>query len=173
MSVDIWLHGTLTARTTLKSAGRKILLEYTDEARSRYRGGAPILSCSLPSTPGPAAPHAARAFLEGLLPEGRALATAASRLRGVELDSAGAPATLADAVALLAEYGRECAGAVVVMPSGDPPPAGGHPSDRLTDAELTDLIRDLPTRPLGADPSRDIRMSLSGSIETRLRRYAA
>ena len=43
MPVDIWLHGTLTARVTLKSAGRKVVLEYTDEARSRYRGGAPIL----------------------------------------------------------------------------------------------------------------------------------
>ena len=67
MPVDIWLHGTLTARVTLKSAGRKVVLEYTDEARSRYRGGAPILSCSLPAAPGTTAPPATRAYLEGLL----------------------------------------------------------------------------------------------------------
>lgn len=168
MPVDIWLHGALTARTALKSSGRKVVVEYTDEARSRYRGGAPILSCSLPAGHGPSAPNPTRAFLEGLLPEGRALQTAASRLRGVELDSAGAPATASDAVALLAEYGRECAGAVVVVPSGQPLPADGRPSAPLSDAELADAIRDLPAKPLGADPGRDVRMSLGGAQDKLL-----
>ncbi len=94
MSVDIWLHGVLTARVTPKSGGRKLVIEYTDEVRLGYGGGAPILSCSLPSVPGPSAPSVSRSFLEGLLPEGRALQHAAARLRGVELDLAGAPATL-------------------------------------------------------------------------------
>jgi serine/threonine-protein kinase HipA len=115
VNVDIWLHGVLTAQATLKSGGRKVIIEYTDEGRSRYRGGAPILSCSQPSGTGPKTPAASRSFLEGLLPEGRALQTAAARLRGVELDLTGAPTTPSDAVALLAEYGRECAGAVVVV----------------------------------------------------------
>ena len=168
MPVDIWLHGTLTARVTLKSAGRKVVLEYTDEARSRYRGGAPILSCSLPAAHGTTAPSATRAYLEGLLPEGRALETAASRLRGVELDSAGAPAAPSDAVALLAEYGRECAGAVVVAPAESGPPSGGHPSSPLGDVELADLVRNLPTNPLGADPGREIRMSLGGAQDKLL-----
>lgn len=168
MPVDIWMHGTLTARARLTSARRKVVLEYTDEARSRYRGGAPILSCSLPATLGPTAPAATQAFLEGLLPEGRALETAASRLRGVELDSSGAPAAPSDAVALLAEYGRECAGAVVVVPTGDAPPADGHPSPPLSDVELADLIRSLPTKPLGADPGREIRMSLGGAQDKLL-----
>jgi serine/threonine-protein kinase HipA len=168
MNVDIWLHGVLAARAILKSGGRKVVIEYTDEGRRGYRGGAPILSCSLPSAAGPSAPSASRSFLEGLLPEGRALETAAARLRGVELDLAGAPATPSDAVALLAEYGRECAGAVVAVPTGEGLPTGGHPSDPLTEEELADLIRNLPTKPLGADPARGIRMSLGGAQDKLL-----
>lgn len=168
MSVDIWLHGTLTARATLKSGGRKVVLDYTDEVRSQYRGGAPILSCSLPAAPGSTGPAATQAFLEGLLPEGRALQTAAARLRGVELDMTGSPAYPSDAMALLAEYGRECAGAVVVVPSGEEPPHEGRASEPLDDDELAELVRGLPARPLGADPSREIRMSLGGAQDKLL-----
>ncbi|MGF2944968.1 HipA domain-containing protein, partial [Mycobacterium sp. Lab-001] len=168
MSLDIWLHGVLTARVTPKSGGRKLVIEYTDEVRLGYGGGAPILSCSLPSVPGPSAPSVSRSFLEGLLPEGRALQHAAARLRGVELDLAGAPATPSDAMAVLAEYGRECAGAVVVVPAGEGLPTEGHPSSPLSEEELGDLIRNLPTRPLGADPARGIRMSLGGAQDKLL-----
>jgi serine/threonine-protein kinase HipA len=168
MSLDIWLHGVLTARVTAKSGRRKVVNEYTDEGRLGYGGGAPILSCSLPSIPGPNAPSVSRSFLEGLLPEGRALETAAARLRGVELDLAGAPATPSDVMALLAEYGRECAGAVVLTPSGEGSPTAGHPSSPLSEQELADLIRNLPTRPLGADPARRIRMSLGGAQDKLL-----
>lgn len=168
MSLDIWLHGILTARATPKSAGRKVVIEYTDEGRLGYGGGAPILSCSLPSIPGSNAPSVSRSFLEGLLPEGRALQHAAARLRGVELDLAGAPATPSDVIALLAEYGRECAGAVVVVPAGEGLPTEGHLSSPLSEQELADLIQSLPTRPLGADPSRGIRMSLPGAQDKLL-----
>ncbi len=119
-----------------------------------------MLSCSLP-IPGPGEPGRSRAFLEGLLPEGSALSAAAARVRGVRLVD-GAPESATDAVALLAEFGRECAGAVVAQPAGSPPPTGGHyePLDART---LAALVRDLPQHPLGADLSRDIRMSLAGA----------
>lgn len=168
MSLDIWLHGVLTARVTPKSRGRNVVIEYTDEGRLGYGGGAPILSCSLPSIPGANASSVSRSFLEGLLPEGRALQTAAARLRGVELDLSGAPATPSDVLALLAEYGRECAGAVVVVPAGEGLPTEGHPSSPLSEQELADLIRNLPTRPLGADPARGIRVSLAGAQDKLL-----
>ena len=166
MNLDIRLHGILTARATLKS--RNVVIEYTDEGRRGYGGGAPILSCSLPALPGPNAPASSRSFLEGLLPEGRALESASARLRGVELDLAGAPATPADVVALLAEYGRDCAGAVVVVPADGEPPPIGHPSEPLSERELADLIQNLPARPLGADPPRGIRMSLGGAQDKLL-----
>ncbi len=49
MSLDIWLHGVLTALATPKSGGRKVVIDYSDEACLGYGGGAPMLSCSLPS----------------------------------------------------------------------------------------------------------------------------
>lgn len=166
--LDIWLSDVLVARTVTRSRGGKISIEYTDEGLSRYSVGSPVLSCSLPAFPGPAAPAVSRAFLEGLLPEGRALEVAAARLRGVHLDAAGAPATPADAVALLLEYGRECAGAVSVMPSGQVPPTEHRLSEPLSGTDLDQLIQNLPTRPLGADPDRDIRMSLGGAQDKLL-----
>lgn len=168
MSLDIWLHGVLTARATPKSGGRKVVIEYTDEGRLGYGGGAPILSCSLPSVPGPNAPSVSSSFLEGLLPEGRALQHAAARLRGVELDLAGAPATPSDVMTILAEYGRECAGAVVIVPAGEGLPTEGRLSSPLSEQELADLIQNLPARPLGADPTRGIRMSLAGAQDKLL-----
>lgn len=168
MSLDIWLHGAHTARVAPKSKGRKIFVEYTDDGRRGYRSGAPILSCSLPSGPGTNAPSASRSFLEGLLPEGRALQAAAARLRGVELDLTGAPAEPSDVLALLAEYGRECAGAVVAVPAGEGVPAGGRASPPHDEEALAELIRNLPMRPLGADPDEGIRMSLGGAQDKLL-----
>lgn len=156
----------LTARATLKS--RKLVIDYTDEGRHGYGSGAPILSCSLPALPGPNPPALSRSFLEGLLPEGRALQSAAARLRGVELDLDGAPSSPADVIELLAAYGRECAGAVVVVPSGQGLPANGHPSNPLGERELADLIRNLPVKPLGTDLTNGIRMSLGGAQDKLL-----
>jgi HipA-like protein len=114
--LDIWLGDQLVARTRARDRGRRLSIVYDESVVAVVGDEAPLLSCSLP-TPGPSQPARARSFLEGLLPEGRALETMAARLRGVQLQG-GAPATPADSVSLLAEYDRECAGAVVVVPSG-------------------------------------------------------
>lgn len=121
----------------------------------------PLLSCSLP-TPGRSGPAMARSFLEGLLPEGRALETMAPLLRGVQLRG-GAPVTHTDTVALLAAYGRECAGAVILVPSdANYRPDQGH-YRALDPADLAGILRDFPAHPLGANLDREIRMSLAGA----------
>lgn len=160
MDLDIWLRGRLVARTTSTDRGRKVRIRYDDGVADQYGAEIPLLSCSLP-TPGPSEPAKARAFLEGLLPEGSALGTAAAQVRGVRLVD-GAPETAEDAVALLAEYGRECAGAVVVLPAGSAAPTGGR-YEPLDDAELDAIVRGLPQHPLGTDLERNIRMSLAGA----------
>ena len=121
---------------------------------------AALLSCSLP-TPGPGEPAKSRAFLEGLLPEGSALSAAAAQVRGVRLVN-GSPESASDAVALLAEFGRECAGAIVAVPAGHEAPSGGH-FEPLDDEAIAALLRELPQHPLGADLGRNIRMSLAGA----------
>ncbi|MEP9392879.1 HipA domain-containing protein [Gordonia sp. VNQ95] len=166
--LDIWLDGAIVATAAMTSRGRKVAVTYTDAATEANEQGDPILSCSLPALPGANPPAASRAFLEGLLPEGRALQIAAAHLHGVGLDSSGAPETAADSIRLLAEYGRDCAGAVSVLPAGEPPSANARPSAPLTDEELGSLIVDLPVRPLGADPGKGIRMSLGGAQDKLL-----
>jgi serine/threonine-protein kinase HipA len=159
MELDLWLADKLVAHTRTPARGGKVRIVY-DESVAGYPAETPLLSCSLP-TPGPGEPARSRAFLEGLLPEGSALSAASAQVRGVRLVD-GQPEAAADAIALLAEFGRECAGAVVVLPAGYPPPAGGR-YEPLDEQALAALVRDLPQHPLGADPSRDIRMSLAGA----------
>lgn len=160
MDLDIWLRGRLVARTATTDRGRKIRVTYDDAVASEYGAEIPLLSCTLP-TPGPSEPAKARAFLEGLLPEGAALGGAAAQVRGVKLVD-GAPETPADTLGLLAEYGRECAGAVVVLPAGSDAPSGGR-YEPLDDADLDEVVRGLPQRPLGTDLARNVRMSLAGA----------
>jgi serine/threonine-protein kinase HipA len=160
MELDLWLEGKLVARTLTPARGGKVRIVYDESVAGGYPAETPALSCSLP-TPGPGEPERSRAFLEGLLPEGSALSAAAAQVRGVRLVD-GAPESAADAVALLGEFGRECAGAVVMLPAGYPAPTGGR-YQPLDEEALAALVRDLPQHPLGADPSRDIRMSLAGA----------
>lgn len=163
--LDIWLGGHLVAHTVSLDRGKKIRIAYSDAVATTYSAEVPLLSCSLP-TPGPSEPAKARAFLEGLLPEGRALAAAAAQVRGVKLLD-GAPETPGDVLALLAEYGRECAGAVVVVPAGVEPTFTGT-YEPLDDDALALLLHDLPQRPLGTDLARNVRMSLGGAQDKLL-----
>jgi serine/threonine-protein kinase HipA len=160
MELDLWLGDRLVAQTESRDRGRKVRIVYDETVRTSYPPETPLLSCSLP-TPGPSEPAKARAFLEGLLPEGRALQAAAAQVRGVRLVE-GAPETPADAVALLAEIGRDCAGAIVVVPRGESTPSRGR-HDPLSSDELDDNIRNLPQHPLGINLSRGIRRSLGGA----------
>lgn len=162
--LDLWLDDRPAATTASKARGSKRTLSYTGALVEQFGAEAPVLSCSLP-TPGPTAPAATWAFLEGLLPEGRALEAMAARVRDVRL-TAGAeprPETVTDVVLLLAEYGRECAGAVVVVPAGEPYDPDGGSYRALDDEGLAAAVRDLPDHPLGSDTDREIRMSLAGA----------
>jgi len=162
MNLDIYLDGQHIGRTVPRSRGKKFAIEYSDAVRATVPDESIVLSCSLP-TPGPSGPGSACAFLEGLLPEGHALEVMAARVRGVQLNSGdGSPAGPEDVINLLAAYGRECAGAVVLVPEGDGAPGPGSYRE-LTAREVADLIEGLPNNPLGSDPASGIRMSLAGN----------
>jgi serine/threonine-protein kinase HipA len=160
MELDLWLGNKLVARTVTPARGGRVRIRYDEAVAAQYPAETALLSCSLP-TPGPGEPAKSRAFLEGLLPEGSALSAAAAQVRGVRLVN-GSPESSADTVALLAEFGRECAGAITAVPAGHGAPSGGH-FEPLDDLSLAALTRQLPQRPLGTDLGRDIRMSLAGA----------
>jgi serine/threonine-protein kinase HipA len=123
---------------------------YASEVVSR-RSGEALLSMSLPVRPEPFDAMASRPFFEGLLPEGAVRERIAARLRLGTGNSFG----------LLAALGRDCAGAVVILPEGQALGAGTTTVRWLSEAELVQLVDELPRRPLGVEPGRT-RLSLAG-----------
>lgn len=135
-------------------------LEDDRSARLRFRyspdwlaGDFPPLSQSLPRRAEPFEDDQARPFFSGLLPEGGPRRTLAQRF-GV---------SASNDFGLLAEIGRDCAGAVSVMLSGELPPGPTFGEVRwLDERELAAVVTELPRRPLFADPEDGVRLSLAG-----------
>jgi serine/threonine-protein kinase HipA len=129
-------------------------LERVDE-RSRayvfaYTGAARQISLSLPLAERFDATKS-RPFFEGLLPEGTVREQLAGQLKLAASDTYG----------LLAELGRDCAGALQIMRGK---PDRESPSvDWLSDERLDELIRELPRHPLGVSATDEhLRLSLAG-----------
>ena len=110
------------------------------------------LSVSLPVRKAEFSPMESRPFFEGLLPERGVRETIAARLR----------VSAENSYRLLRELGRDCAGAVVVLPEEEAlePAAGGV--EWLREKDLVALIEELPRRPLGVSGDRRVRLSLAG-----------
>jgi serine/threonine-protein kinase HipA len=115
------------------------------------RSGAIVLSVSLPVQPEPYGPDRARPFFDGLLPERGVREQLAGNLR-IDPDNS---------FELFARIGRDCAGAVVILPEGEGV-AETASVEWLNDRQLQELIRDLPSAPLGVDAGSRIRLSLAG-----------
>lgn len=149
-ALDVHLHDRRAGVLEQEDNGR-LRFTYSDEwLRS---DGAP-LSVALPTRAEPYLDDTCRPFFSGLLPEGELRRTIARRFGVSERN----------AFALLDAIGGECAGAVSLGPVGAPPPSAGPARPRwLTDSELAELIRELPQRPLLADPDEGIRLSLAGA----------
>lgn len=121
------------------------------------------LSLSLPFTPGnqPHRGEAVRSYFENLLPDSKEI-----RERVARRFQAGAT----DAFTLLAEIGRDCVGALQVMPDAGPP-ASVHTvtATPLSDAEVAQVLRNTlaPTSLGGWDPADndDFRISIAGAQE--------
>jgi serine/threonine-protein kinase HipA len=92
-------------------------------------------------------------FFEGLLPEGAVRAAIAGKLGVSEANGFG----------MLAALGGDCAGAVMVLPSDQPPSAPGAAARPLSENQVGELLRDLPRDPLGVDVDPGgVRLSLGG-----------
>ena len=149
----VWLHETPTAVLTPGPEFR-LRLEWRQEGLERWGLGSPALSVGL-TLGSPAGSRDMRAldFFENMLPEGPALARMAA-LAGVRP---------ADTYGILKSFGRDCAGAIMVLPDGEQP--GGSADSGYTPMiqdELRQVIAALDTMPLGAAPERGFRPSLAG-----------
>jgi serine/threonine-protein kinase HipA len=154
--LDLWLYGIRVA--TVEQNRRRLALTYTSEARAAFALGTPLLSLSLPVSAETVGSAVVRPFLAGLLPEEAPLRSIAAEL-GLRAN---------DVFGLLAALGRDCAGAIVIQPEGDPPPrpATTASAEPIDDDQLARLISNLRTVPLGA--SNRVRVSLGGAQQKLL-----
>jgi serine/threonine-protein kinase HipA len=143
--LDVYLGKKRAGALVLKENGN---LQFRYDAR--YTG--PALSHALPKQE-EAHPHAiCLAVFGGLLPEGDGRQTIAKML-GV---------STGNTYGLLQELGGDCAGAITLLEPGESIPI--QPATRALDEySLDETIRELPTRPLAADPEKGTRLSLAGA----------
>jgi serine/threonine-protein kinase HipA len=104
--LGVWL-GDKKVAVLRRTTPGGVSCEYTRQTVADHPLGIPLLSCSLPVRRGR---HAAWPFVDGLLPEGHHRASM-SRLAGVDS---------LDALGMLARFGRDVAGALVIaLESGE------------------------------------------------------
>jgi serine/threonine-protein kinase HipA len=114
--------------------------------------GMPPLSQSLPLD-GRFDSAAAAAFFGGLLPEGEPRRQLA-RLVGVS-DS--------NDYSMLAMIAGDTAGAITLLPEGEPPRPAGGDVEWLDESDLAEVLTGLPARPMHVDADGDYRLSLAGA----------
>ena len=143
--LTVYLGAEIVGSLSLKDNGN-IQFRYIDE----YTG--PPISHALPLQ-AEAHPHSAcLAVFGGLLLEGEGRKTMAQKFGISESNT----------YALLHELGGDCAGAIALVDADYEMPY--RPTSRQLSADVLDqTIRELPERPLAADPEAGIRLSLAGA----------
>lgn len=156
-SLGLWMNGAFVGTWNL-APNAPDTLQY-DPTWIRSEQGRP-LSLSLPFTPGNA-PHRGervRAYFENLLPDSKDIRERiASRYQTGSID----------AFDLLAEIGRDCVGALEILPDGQAP-AGLVPvqAEPLSAAQVAEVLRSATTpNTLGLAASDDLRISIAGAQE--------
>jgi serine/threonine-protein kinase HipA len=151
-ALAIWMY---ERQIGLLSRQRGVLsFAYTPEALE-LGAGLPLLSVSMPTRSRRYSGDLPTAFFDGLLPEGEARRMIAYDF-GVNDD---------DVLGLLRAIGRDCAGALVIVPEGTNLDEAGLP-EPISDADVAERIRNLRFAPLGVD--QRVRASLAGMQEKLL-----
>lgn len=152
----IWLYDVKVA--TIERERRRMRLRYTSAALDAFAAGTPLLSVTLPLSEQRFPNGVVRSLLDGLLPEGQMRLAIAAEL-GLRAD---------DTFGLARELGRDCAGALVIQPDGDPapPPAVTSSAEPLDEDSMSRLVANLRDTPLGVDDR--VRISLAGVQEKLL-----
>lgn len=145
----VWLYGVHAG--TLAEGRSGLSFRFSEASYRQWGLRSPILSLSMPVSTRPYRDNVATPFFEGLLPEGQLRKTIAYDFRISETDTFG----------LLAEIGRDCAGALVVQPEADgAPPVLAQAAEPISSDEVAERIARLPVFPLGVD--NRVRVSLPG-----------
>ncbi len=111
MSLDVYLHGELIGGL-FQTGESGYRFAYLPETVEELGAGEVLLSTSLPLRKEPFSADASRAYVEGLLPQGRRRRAIADQLG---LDPS-------DGYGLIAELGHDCLGAVTFVDQDKEPP---------------------------------------------------
>ncbi|HSZ14783.1 MAG TPA: HipA domain-containing protein [Solirubrobacteraceae bacterium] len=142
--LGVWLGGLLVAELTARHPW-ELHCAYTDEALARWDGLSPVLSCSLPLQ---SRSMDASVFMDGLLPEGQHRQVLSGELR----------VAVNDLYALLRRFGRDVAGALVIV-AEEPAPRTPEVIPYTRDS-LEQEVLELPERPLAIHD--DSELSIAG-----------
>ncbi len=158
-SASVRLYGLPAGRLSTGRDGQ-LSFEYLPDWIEACRAGRSerhhALSAAMPVQEGVFGHDRTGPFFDGLLPDN--VRTRATLARRFEVDAS-------DDYGLLTSLGRECPGAVAIVPEDTPvtPEEGVEPRyEILGEAELARHIRDLPRRPLFVDADGELRLSLPG-----------
>lgn len=157
-SLSLWMNGERVGRWSVTPSGDELSYDagWLDSPQARP------LSLSLPLRAGNAAHRGAvvRSWFENLLPDSRPiLERLANRFRVGRID----------AFDLLAQIGRDCVGALQLMPDDEPPgPIDTLDAEPLDEAAVARLMRQTAapaTRGTADDEAADLRISIAGAQE--------
>jgi serine/threonine-protein kinase HipA len=152
LSLDVYLYEERVG-TLFPAGDNDYRLAYDPELVERVGPGKALLSNSLPARPEPYSAEATGAYVEGLLPEGSRRARLG---RELSLDAG-------DGYLLLAELGRDCVGAVIFLPAGEPlRPRDPAAVAWLSEEELAEVVKPPPPRLFSEDREQRMRFALPG-----------
>jgi serine/threonine-protein kinase HipA len=154
-SLAIWMNGEHVGRWSVH-AGRPDELAYAPQWLKS--ASARPISLSMPLRPTPYQGLVVAAYFDNLLPDDRRV-----RERLQQRFSARSSGSFD----LLTEIGRDCVGALQILPDGGPAPdVRSIKSEPISNRQIESLLASLPTAPIGrADASEDFRFSLAGAQE--------
>lgn len=150
----VWLYGTPIGVLSSPNDREFFALAWLPDAARRWGDNSAILSTSLPiGDRFEKRPRRIKNFFDNLLPEGPSRAAMARMIRVSESNT----------FELLAEFGRDCAGAVSLLPEDETFEKDRDSGYRvLSTDDLRDELARIDVVPLGADPDDDFRPSLAG-----------
>ncbi len=154
-ALDVWMNGERVGRWT--HARGEDRFEYHSEWLESPLRRPLSLSMPLRPTGRPYATAVVRPFFDNLLPD-------SDELRRRMMSRFGAAST--GAFDLLEQVGRDCVGAVQLLPADAPAPDVRRiEGRRIRDAAIAELLSRVRTPALGAGDEEDFRLSLAGAQE--------
>jgi serine/threonine-protein kinase HipA len=155
-SLDVWMNGEHVGRWTLTNRGEHRFSYSESWLTSEH---ARPLSVSMPLLPAEELYRGAavETFFDNLLPDSDAIRREMMTRFQAET---------AKPFDLLSEVGRDCVGAVQLMPAGTPPDdVRSVRSSALSDTDVAELLRTVRVSGFGATDADDFRVSLAGNQE--------